>query len=276
MEGILVFGDSLGVPLVIESAPRELIRGIVAAEIRPQDHDKLSRMAAECSVPFLVQPRKQSQTYDAFLNQVKSVDHNLIIVNSYSMLVHPEILALPALGGVNVHPALLPKYRGSNPLQWVIINNENETGVTLHYMTGEFDAGDIIAQRRVPIFLEDTWLDLRSRIVVKTREMLGAEIPRILAGTNNRTPQNEAEVSKSPRRRPEDGEIDWSHSVRDIHNLIRALVPPLPGAFYYSAGKKIVLDRYLSLAEVGELKARQTRETPNKQLHESELPDVSR
>jgi methionyl-tRNA formyltransferase len=256
MDGILLFGDSWGVPLVMESAPRGSIRGVVAAEIRSSDQEEVRRIAADNQVPFLVQPRKHSEAYGAFLDHVRSIEHDLIIVNSYSMLLHPEILALPALGGVNVHPALLPKYRGSNPLQWVIINNERETGVTLHYMTTEFDAGDIIAQRRVPIFPEDTWLDLQSRIAGETREMLRTEIPRILAGTNQRTPQNEAEAFKSQRRRPEDGEIDWTRSVPDIHNLIRALVAPLPGAFYYSQGQKIVLDKYLSPAQVAELKAR--------------------
>jgi methionyl-tRNA formyltransferase len=270
MESIVLFGDSWGVPLVIESAPRELIRGIVAAEIRPQDHAELSRMAEALQVPFLVQPRKHSETYELFVNQIRLLAPDLVIVNSYSMLLHPEILAIPPLGCVNVHAALLPKYRGSNPLQWAIINNENETGVTMHYMTPEFDAGDIIAQRRVPIFHEDTWLDVRSRMARATEELLREEMPRLLTQTNNRTSQNEAEASKSPRRRPEDGEIDWNQSVRDIHNLIRALVPPLPGAFYYSNGKKIVLDKYLSLAEVAELKAHQTSETPNKRLHRSE------
>jgi methionyl-tRNA formyltransferase len=83
---------------------------------------------------------------------------------------------------------------------------------------------------------------------------LREEIPRVIAQTNNRTAQNESEACSFPRRRPEDGEIDWNESAADIHNLIRALVAPLPGAFYYVGGEKTVLDKYLSLAEVTDLK----------------------
>lgn len=254
MERIVLFGDSWGVPLCFESISGELVCGIVAAEIRPQSHDDLRRLAAAHQIPFLVQPRKQSTSYDQFVDRVRALKPDLILVNSYSMLLHPELLELPRLGCVNLHPALLPKYRGSNTLQWVIINNESETGVTMHYMNSEFDAGDIIAQRRVQIGGEDTWLDVRSRVADATRELLREEIPLILAQKNARIAQNEAEVSSFPRRRPQDGEIDWSRSARDIHNLIRALVAPLPGAFYYLGGEKIVLDKYLSLAEVTALK----------------------
>jgi Methionyl-tRNA formyltransferase len=254
MEKVLLFGDSWGVPLLVQSISSELICGIVAAEIRPQYHDELARLAAAQHVPFLVQPRRQSASYDQFVDQVRALAPDLVTVNSYSMLLHSELLEIPRLGCLNLHPALLPKYRGSNPLQWVIINNERETGVTMHYMNSEFDAGDIIAQRRVPIGPEDTWLDVRGRVAAATRELLREEIPRVIAQTNNRTAQNESEACSFPRRRPEDGEIDWNESAADIHNLIRALVAPLPGAFYYVGGEKTVLDKYLSLAEVTDLK----------------------
>src|SRR6476659_2390626 len=134
MERVLLFGDGVGVPLFFESVSGELVRGIVAAEIRPQYHDELSRLAGAHQIPFLVQPRKQSASYDQFVRDVRALAPDLIVVNSYSMLLHPEILEIPRLGCVNLHPALLPKYRGSNPLQWVIINDESETGVTMHYM----------------------------------------------------------------------------------------------------------------------------------------------
>src|SRR4029078_1712177 len=131
---------------------------------------------------------------------VRELAPDLILVNSYSMLLPPEILSIPRFECVNVHGAPLPKYRGSNPIQWAIINNETETGVTMHYMTAEFDAGDIIAQRRVPIGPEDTWLDVRGRVAAATRELLREEIPRVIAQTNNRTAQNESEACSFPRR----------------------------------------------------------------------------
>jgi methionyl-tRNA formyltransferase len=121
-------------------------------------------------------------------------------------------------------------------------------------MTREFDAGDIIAQRSVPIHFEDTWLDLQKRCAAATEALLGEEIGKILTQTNQRRPQEESEASCSRRRRPEDGLIDWHQSVVSIHNLIRALVSPLPGAFYYSGTERVILDEYLFVPEVISLK----------------------
>lgn len=254
IEKILLFGDSWGVPQLIKNLPRELICGIVSAEIRPQYHAELKALAEARHVPYLQQPRKESERYLSFRDQVRALAPDLILVNSYSMLLHLEILCLPRFGCINIHSALLPKYRGSNPLQWVIINHEAETGVTMHYMTAEFDAGDIIAQRRVPIYFEDTWLDLQTRCAAATEAMLRQEIGKILSQTNDRRPQDESKASCSRRRRPEDGLIDWEQNVVSIHNLIRALVKPLPGAFYYSGSEKVTLDEYLFVPEVVSLK----------------------
>jgi methionyl-tRNA formyltransferase len=254
MDRILVFGDSWGIPQLIRHLPPERISAIVAAEIRVQYHAELKALADSLRVPFLVQPRKGSDDYSAFVERVRTLAPDLIVVNSYSMLLQPEILLIPRVGCINVHSALLPKYRGSNPLQWPIINNETETGVTMHYMTAEFDTGDIIAQRRVPIHFRDTWLDLQTRCAAATDDMLEQEMAKILSQTNDRRPQDEKWATRSRRRRPDDGLIDWHQQVISIHNLIRALVKPLPGAFYYSGAKKVTLDQYVFVPEVVALK----------------------
>lgn len=249
-----MFGDSWGVPQLIRHLPRGRICAIVGAEIRVQYHDELKALADSLQVPFLVQPRKTSEGYPAFTEAVRALAPDLIVVNSYSMLLHPEILLIPRYGCINIHSALLPKYRGSNPLQWPIINNETETGVTMHYMSAEFDTGDIIAQRRVPIHFRDTWLDLQTRCAAATDDMLEQEMGKILSHTNDRRPQDESQATRSRRRRPDDGLIDWQQQVISIHNLIRALVKPLPGAFYYSGAEKVTLDQYWFVPEVVALK----------------------
>jgi len=254
IESILLFGDGFGVPQVFEVCSEAPICGVVGAEVRPQYFDLLKNIAAAQSIPFLVQPRPSSPAYADFLARVNALVPDLIIVNSYSMLLRPEILSIPRYGAVNLHGALLPQYRGCNPMQWALLNNESETGVTMHYMDETFDTGDIIAQRRVPIYFGDTWLDLQSRISEATKLLLAEEMPRLIAGTSSRRPQEASRARYYARRYPKDGLIDWQRSVLYLYNLIRALVRPHPGAFYYAGAEKIVLDEYLTLPEVVALK----------------------
>lgn len=251
---ILACGDEAGIPQLIRYLPEQLLVGIIGAEIRPHQHPELRRLAEAQGVPLLIQPRHTSPAYPAFVEQVRALAPDLILVNSYSMLIRPEILAIPRLGGVNIHGALLPQYRGANPIQWALLNDETETGVTMHYMTAEFDTGDIISQRRVPIFFEDTWLDIQARIAAATEAMLAEELPRLLDGTCARQPQDGSKARYYRRRHPEDGRIDWQQSVLSIYNLTRALVRPHPGAFYTDGANRVVLDEYLTIPQVTALK----------------------
>jgi methionyl-tRNA formyltransferase len=251
---MLLFGDALGIPQGMKVAPRGLICGLVCAEIRPQDHAVLEDLSRKHGLPLLVQPPAKSRAYPKFLEQVRGLEPDLIVVNSYSMLLRDEILTLPRFGAVNIHGALLPQYRGCNPIQCALLNNESETGVTIHYMTPEFDAGDIVAQRRVPIYFEDTWLDIRGRLTRATDKLLSEELPRLLSVTNDRQRQDERQARYYKRRRPEHGLIDFKQSVLAIYNLVRALVRPHPGAFYYAGSEKVIVDEYRTIPEVVALK----------------------
>lgn len=251
---IITFGDDAGLPQLLKTIPAKLVCGLVGAEIRPHQHDSLRKLAETHRLPLLIQPRVSSPAYPMFIEKLRRLAPELIIVNSYSMLIRSDVLAIPRFGGVNIHGALLPQYRGCNPTQWALLNNESETGVTMHYMTAEFDTGDIIAQRQVPIYLEDTWRDIQARIREATVAMLAEEIPKLLNQTNTRQTQDESKARYYKRRRPEDGLIDWQKSVLDIYNLVRALVKPHPGAFHYSGSDKVVLDEYLSIPQVTALK----------------------
>jgi methionyl-tRNA formyltransferase/RimJ/RimL family protein N-acetyltransferase len=252
---VLVFGNDIGLPQSLRHLPSDVVCGIVAAEIRPHEHKALRDIAEYLHLPFIIQPRVRSPEYPTFVQKVKQINPDLIFVNAYSMLLRPEVLAIPRYGAVNVHEALLPKYRGPNPIQWALLNDETETGVTMHYMDEHFDTGDIIAQQRVPIYFDDTWQDVQERIFLKTDSMFKEEIPKLLAGKIKRLPQDENLAKRCPRRRPEDGQIDWQQSVRHIYNMVRALVKPLPGAFYLdTSGQHIVLDKFLTLPQVTALK----------------------
>lgn len=251
MLNTICFGDILGLPQLLACLPDGMATTLVAASIRPQHHAALQELAAKHNVPLLIQPRRASAEYPAFVDRIRQLRPNLILVNSYSMLLPQELLSIPERGAINIHGALLPHYRGCNPMQWAIINRETETGVTMHYMDANLDTGDIIAQKRVPLLFEDTWLKVQQRIATATEELLTEQIPLILSGTNTRTPQSEEQAGYWRRRTPEDGCFDWSWKALDIYNLIRALVSPHQGAFYVDeAGTKVVLDYFVPYQEV--------------------------
>lgn len=244
---IICFGDILGLPQLLGHLPADSVTALVAAENRPQYHQELGDIGRAHGLSLIVQSSQKTGSYGEFFSRLQALAPDLILVHSYSMLLPPEVLALPRLGAINIHGALLPYYRGCNPIQWALCNNEGVTGVTMHYMDAGFDTGDIIAQQTVPIHFDDTWLTIRDRIVDATDSLLAEQVPEILAGRNGRSAQNEQAAKYWSRRKPEDGLIDWNWSCITIYNLIRALVFPHPGAYYVAdEGTKIVLDQFLS------------------------------
>jgi methionyl-tRNA formyltransferase len=253
-ERVVVFGDTAGLPRVLGLIDPGLVSAIVRAEIRPEQADELAGLAAESGLELLVQPRHDSGDADAFVSRLRELAPDLVLTDSYSMRLPDAVLELPRLGAFNVHGALLPEYRGPNPIQWALLSDERETGVTIHRMTSQFDAGEVIAQRRVPIRIGDTWVDVYERLGEASGAALADVLPAILAGTAAGEPQDESRARHNRRRTREDGAIDWDRSVLHIHNLIRALVSPHPGAFYVSGDDEVVLDSYMTIPEVAALK----------------------
>ncbi len=137
----------------------------------------------------------------------------------------------PAHGALNMHGSLLPRYRGRAPVNWAVIKGERETGATLHYMVTKPDAGDIVAQQAVPILPNDTAFDVFGKVTLAAEMVLDQVLPDLLAGTAPRIPQDLARGSYFGGRRPEDGRIDWDAGAAEIHNLVRGVAPPYPGAF---------------------------------------------
>lgn len=148
----------------------------------------------------------------------------------YRRMLAPALLAVAPCGALNMHGSLLPKYRGRAPVNWAIIHGETETGATLHYMADKPDTGDIVAQTAVPILPDDVAGDVFVKVTVAAEMTLDRALPALLAGTAPRTPQDAGTASYFGGRKPEDGVIDWSKSATAIHNLVRAVAPPYPGA----------------------------------------------
>jgi len=148
----------------------------------------------------------------------------------YRLMLQPPLLALPRRGALNMHGSLLPKYRGRAPVNWAVLHGERRTGATLHYMADKPDAGDIVAQQAVPILPDDTAREVFDKVTVAAEICLDAVLPALIAGTAARYPNDIAHGSYFGARTPADGRIDWQQSALEIHNLVRAVAPPYPGA----------------------------------------------
>jgi len=149
----------------------------------------------------------------------------------YRRMLPPEVLALAKKGAFNMHGSLLPKYRGRAPVNWAILKGESETGATLHEMVAKPDAGRIVDQERVPIGPDETAAEVLAKVSDAAETVLKRSLPHLLAGTASLKKQDLSKGSYFGARRPEDGRIDWSKSALEIHNLVRAVAPPYPGAF---------------------------------------------
>jgi len=154
-----------------------------------------------------------------------------------------SILELAKDGAYNMHGSLLPKYRGRVPINWAIIHGEIETGATLHAMAAKPDAGAIVAQTAVPILPDDTAHDVFGKVVVAAEQTLWRALPDLVAGTPFRVENDLAKGSYFGGRKPEDGRIDWTASAGAIHNLVRAVAPPYPGATTTIDGVPVIIER---------------------------------
>jgi methionyl-tRNA formyltransferase len=149
----------------------------------------------------------------------------------YRYLLKAPWLDMPRRGALNMHGSLLPTYRGRAPVHWAIIHGEAATGASLHYMLEKPDAGALVDQQSVPILENDTALDVSFKVAEAAQQVLRRSLPKLIAGTADACALDLARGSYFGRRRPEDGRIDWQRGARVIHNLVRAVAPPFPGAF---------------------------------------------
>jgi methionyl-tRNA formyltransferase len=254
---VALFGDACGLPMTLEAVAPTRVACMVAASVRPNDLASVVRLGATHGLPVLVQPKFQSVDYLQFVAALRGFAPDALVCNSYSMLVRPDILACVSGNAVNMHAALLPRNRGPNPIQWALIHGERETGVTLHYMSETIDGGDVIAQERVAIGDEDTWVTLRARLEVATRQLIGQHLTRFLAGESSRRPQDERMASTNTRLTPDSPRIELDRmDDRQVFNLIRGQVHPLKGAYVETSEGRVHFAGYVPLVSIPELRAR--------------------
>ncbi|MDI6781523.1 MAG: methionyl-tRNA formyltransferase [bacterium] len=167
---------------------------------------------------------------------VKKLEPDLIVVVAFGQILPDEILSIPPLGCINLHPSLLPKYRGAAPIQWSLINGDEKTGITVAYITSKLDSGDIILQSEASIENFDTGASLSDKLSSSGAVLVMEAICLIKDGNVPRIPQDETRASYAPKIRHEDTLIDWQQPAGNIFNLVRAL-NAVPGA-YTSVGSE--------------------------------------
>lgn len=159
------------------------------------------------------------------LETIRALAPDLIVVAAYGRILPQEILDYPRLGCINVHSSLLPKYRGSAPIHWAILNGDQETGVTIMHMALALDAGDIIAQRATPIDPDETVETLHDRLAQMGAELLVETVDKIAHGTATRTAQEESQVTQAPMLSRALSPMDWTRPARALHDQVRGLIP---------------------------------------------------
>ncbi len=177
----------------------------------------------------------------AFVEELRSLKANLQIVVAFRML--PEVVwSMPQLGTFNLHGSLLPKYRGAAPINWAVINGDQETGVTTFFLKKEIDTGDLIFQERMPIGPNDTAGEVHDQMMILGAETVLKTVKAIEKEKVNPQQQDDSQATKAPKIFHETCEIDFNQTSQSVHNFIRGM-SPYPAAWTQLDGKKLKITR---------------------------------
>ena len=202
--------------------------------------DSASRVAQEYGLPVITPEDVNGPELERMVTELRP---DFVFSFYFRSMIGAPLLNAARLGALNIHGSVLPKFRGRAPVNWAILHGARESGATLHYMTARADAGDIVDQLAVPILENDEAREVFEKVTVAAEIILARSLPGLIAGTAPRLPQRLEEGKYYGRRRPEDGKIDWAAGARDIHNLVRAVAPPFPGAFGQVDGQRWMIHK---------------------------------
>ncbi|HQR03269.1 MAG: formyltransferase [Proteobacteria bacterium] len=219
---------------------------VVTHEDNPNENlwfERVADVAQDYGIPVTT---PEDPNHPEFIRRLQSLAPDFFFSFYYRLMLKPALLEIPRRGGYNMHGSLLPRYRGRVPVNWAVLHGETETGATLHRMVEKPDAGEIVARQAVPILPDDTAGEVFGKVTLAAEMALNGVLPALLAGTAPHVRPNLGDGSYFGGRKPEDGRIDWMQPAGTVHNLIRAVAPPYPGAFFDLDGHRIVITRSLS------------------------------
>lgn len=217
------------------------VRLVVTHKDNPQEtiwFESVAKVAADYDIP-VVTPDDPNDA--ELLQRLISIKPEFLFSFYYRHMLKADLLAVPSKGAFNMHGSLLPKYRGRVPTNWAVIHGERETGATLHVMNEKPDNGAIVDQMSVPILRDDTAQEVFDKVVVAAEQVLLRAVPGLLAGSTVLKPQDLSQGGYFGGRKPEDGRIRADFTGEQMHNFVRALTHPYPGAFFDVQGKRVVI-----------------------------------
>jgi len=217
------------------------VRAVVTQPDRPKGRGRrlvpppVKEVAGALGYPVLQPPTIKEPR---FIEKIIALNPDLFVVVAYGRILPGSFLSIPHLGAINIHPSLLPKYRGPAPVQWAIINGEQETGVTTMWMDEGMDTGDLLLSSKVPIRLDDTSGSLFRRLAEVGAQLLIETLIKLRSGDLVGEPQDKSGATYAPLLKKEDGRIDWSRDAKSLDAFIRGMTP-WPGAFTFLSGKRL-------------------------------------
>ncbi|WP_407362928.1 bifunctional UDP-4-amino-4-deoxy-L-arabinose formyltransferase/UDP-glucuronic acid oxidase ArnA [Pseudomonas luteola] len=207
----------------------------------PNENRFFASVAQLCARHGIPVHAPEDVNHPLWIERIRQLEPEFIFSFYYRHLLSEDILAMARKGAYNLHGSLLPRYRGRAPANWVLVNGETETGVTLHRMERRPDTGPIVSQSRVAIAQDDTAHTLHAKLREASRQLLVEILPRLAHGDVQEVTQDDSKASYFGRRTPADGELDWTRPASELYNLVRAVTQPYPGAFSFVGDRKLIV-----------------------------------
>jgi len=207
----------------------------------PKENAFYASVAQLCARRGIAVHAPEDVNHPLWIERISQLNPDYLFSFYYRQLLSEPLLATARKGAFNLHGSLLPRYRGRAPANWVLVNGESETGVTLHRMVKRADAGAILAQKKVGIERSDTALSLHGKLRVAATDLLRDTLPALLAGKTSEIPQDESRATTFGRRTPADGKLIWQKPAEELFNLVRAVTQPYPGAFCAVGEHKLIV-----------------------------------
>ena len=200
----------------------------------------VAKLCSDRNVPFVT---PSTNELGELVHKIQALSPDYIFSFYYRFMIPQTILACAKIAALNMHGSLLPKYRGRAPVNWAILHGETETGATLHVMEVKPDAGDIVEQAAVTIGPDETATDVFAKVSQAAVTVIEQALPSLIKGVVPRRPNELEKGSYFGGRKPADGQIHWDQTAKQVHDLVRAVAPPYPGAFADHQGIRMIIAR---------------------------------
>ena len=200
----------------------------------------VAKLCTDQNIPFITPNANELVN---LVPKLQALAPDYIFSFYYRYMIPAQILACAKIAALNMHGSLLPKYRGRAPVNWAILHGETQTGATLHIMETKPDAGDIVGQSAVSIGPDETATDVFGKVSQAAAVVIKQVLPSLIQGKVPRQPNDLQKGSYFGGRKPADGQIHWNQKAIQVHNLVRAVAPPYPGAFTDHQGKTMIIAR---------------------------------